>query len=110
MTIRALLPWLAIAVLAVACSAGSDQLTAENYAAVAGGMSKAEVLELLGEPDTAQKSGGEMMWYYRRGEITAAITFRGDQVIHKGETGLNVGDSEYLNRSGGIDRQSATPD
>lgn len=103
MSIRALLPWLAIIAMCVACSAGNDRFTPENYAAIEGGMSQAEVLELLGEPDTTQKYRGETMWHYRRGEITAGITFRGDQVIHKGETGLEVGDAEYMNRMGLIE-------
>jgi outer membrane protein assembly factor BamE (lipoprotein component of BamABCDE complex) len=104
MTFRALIPWLLLFASALACTAGNySKLTPEGYAAVTGGMSPDEVEALLGSPSTVQKTGGETIWYYKGGDTSAAITFRGKQVVHKGETGLNVGDAEYSNRQGGID-------
>lgn len=95
MSPRALVPWLLLIGLALACGSGSDKFTAENYAAIQGRMKMDEVQAILGPPETAQKSGNETIWYYGSGKVTAAITFRGRSVIHKGETGLNVGDAEY---------------
>jgi hypothetical protein len=94
MSIRAAFPWLIIVAMCLACG-GADRFTAENFAAIEGGMSPDEVQTLLGPPDKVNKYRGELQWYYRRGDVTGAVTFRGNRVIHKGETGLGVGDAEY---------------
>jgi hypothetical protein len=96
MTFRALMPWLLVIASALACTAGNyTKLTPEGYAEITGGMSMDEVEVKIGSPNTVQKTGGETIWYYGSGGVTAAISFRGDRVVHKGETGLNVGDQEY---------------
>jgi outer membrane protein assembly factor BamE (lipoprotein component of BamABCDE complex) len=96
MTFRALVPWLVLFASSLACTgANYTKLSPEGYAAITGGMTMDEVKVKIGAPSTVQKSGGETIWYYGSGDITAAITFRGDRVVHKGETGLDVGDEEY---------------
>ena len=91
---RVLVSLLFLCAVSIGCS-GGNRLTADNYRAIRGGMSMKEVESLLGQPFMVNEYRGEIQWYYKSGNATAAVTFRRDGVIHKGETGLGVGDKEY---------------
>jgi len=93
MMLRAIALGLLLSAICIGC--GSNRLTADNYRAIRGGMSMKEVESLFGKPYMVNQYRGETQWYYKNGSATAAVTFRRDRVIHKGETGLGVGDKEY---------------
>jgi outer membrane protein assembly factor BamE (lipoprotein component of BamABCDE complex) len=81
--------------VAVVCLMGCEnRLTAENFAKVSEGMTKEEVLEILGPPDTTNIStipgaGRIEHWYYANGNKTAAVGFSGDTVESLGSTDLH---------------------
>lgn len=85
----ALLAPIAALLLVAACSS----VTAENYAKVRSGMSRAEVYDILGQPDEVTGGGvgpltfSSEIWNGRK--QTIGVTFSGDTVALKSIGGLD---------------------
>ena len=93
MPVKHLVRTLCLALLLGVCGCGGSRLTAENFDQITDGMTRQEVLALLGPPEMTNFStmpgGREEQWYYSEGKKTASVAFLGDSVVHYASTGLH---------------------
>ena len=83
---------LLLAVVLITTACGGSAVNQENYDKIATGMPRAEVIDILGEPDESGGVGaggvslGSATW--KDGDRSISITFMGDKVQMKTKQGF----------------------